>query len=37
MRDGQLDGAINGLAGRAGFTIADETVEISGLCAECQG
>jgi Fur family zinc uptake transcriptional regulator len=36
MRDGQLDGAILGLAARAGFAIADETVEISGLCADCQ-
>ena len=36
VRDGQLDGAISRLAGRAGFAIADETIELSGLCAACQ-
>ncbi|MDP7548969.1 MAG: Fur family transcriptional regulator, partial [Alphaproteobacteria bacterium] len=36
VRDGQLNGAISGLAGRAGFTIADETIELSGLCAACR-
>jgi Fur family zinc uptake transcriptional regulator len=36
IRDGQLDGAISGLAGRAGFAIADETIELSGLCAACR-
>ncbi|MBL6951623.1 MAG: transcriptional repressor [Alphaproteobacteria bacterium] len=36
VRDGQLDGAISGLAGRAGFAIADETIELSGLCAACR-
>ncbi len=36
VRDGQLDGAISRLAGRAGFAIAAETIELSGLCAACQ-
>ncbi|MBT4486998.1 MAG: transcriptional repressor [Rhodospirillaceae bacterium] len=36
VRDGQLDGAISHLAGRTGFTIADETIELSGRCAACQ-
>ena len=36
VRDGQLDGAISGLAGRAGFAIAEETIELSGLCAACR-
>jgi Fur family zinc uptake transcriptional regulator len=34
--DGQLDGAISQLAGRAGFAIANETIELSGRCAACQ-
>lgn len=34
--DGQLDGAISGLAGRTGFAVAAETIELSGLCAACQ-
>ena len=37
VRDGQLDGAISGLAGRTGFSVADETIELSGLCAACHG
>ncbi|MDA1098458.1 MAG: Fur family transcriptional regulator [Proteobacteria bacterium] len=36
VRDGRLDGAISGLAGRAGFTITDETIELSGRCATCR-
>jgi len=36
IRDGQLNGAISGLAGRAGFAIADQTIELSGLCAACR-
>jgi Fur family zinc uptake transcriptional regulator len=36
VRDGQLDGAISHLAGRTGFAIADETVELRGRCADCQ-
>ncbi|MDP6689570.1 MAG: Fur family transcriptional regulator [Alphaproteobacteria bacterium] len=36
VRDGQLDGAISHLAGRAGFAISDETIELSGRCADCQ-
>ncbi len=36
VRDGPLNGAINRLAGRAGFVIADETIELSGQCAACR-
>ena len=36
VRDGQLNGAISGLAGRAGFAIAGQTIELSGLCAACR-
>lgn len=36
VRDGQLNGAISGLAGRAGFSIADQTIELSGCCADCR-
>ena len=36
IRDGQLDGAISQLAGRTGFAIATETIELSGRCAACQ-
>jgi len=36
VRDGQLDGAINHLAVRTGFAIADETIELRGRCADCQ-
>ena len=36
VRDWQLDGAIDSLVGRMGFTIAAETIELSGVCAACQ-
>lgn len=36
LRDGQLDGAIDRLAGRTGFAVADETIELRGRCADCR-
>ncbi len=34
--DAALDSALAGASGRAGFTAESETVEITGLCAECR-
>jgi Fur family zinc uptake transcriptional regulator len=34
--DDVLDAALAGAAGRAGFTAESETVEITGLCAQCR-
>ena len=36
IRDGPLEGAIEGLVGRMDFAIADETIELSGICSACQ-
>ena len=36
IRDGPLEGAIEGLVGRLDFAITDETIELSGICSACQ-
>jgi Fur family transcriptional regulator, zinc uptake regulator len=36
IEDGALDTALTAASGRAGFTAEQETVEITGLCADCR-